>query len=415
MSVRAQVSVPSGFSVNGQYILRTEFKNGSEELQNDNQQARIQTGQRLRLGFTYQEENLKVFGSIQDVRLWGNTPQKKLTDAFLSVHEAWAEYSFWPNYSLKVGRQELNYDNYRFLGNLDWAFQAAAHDLALLKMENQSIKVHLGIAYNVDSDGTIATPYTMPQQYKTAQFVRAEYKNESIKTVFMVWNDGRQDVVSPQNKTQFLTTIGLPELSWKNDQLKFLIYSYYQLGYDAKERKVNAFNLCAEGSYTFRKSQTQSVVFTIGSEVLSGSNESIDPTETNTFIPLYGTNHRLNGYMDYFYVGGRTNNGAGLIDSYAHVRLNVNPNIFFIWNNHAFMTSAKRTGIDSFLGVEEDLALGWTINKTISLQTGYSQLLFSDNLAKVQGVSNPSKIQNWAYIMLVIRPNNPNKFIGLKW
>ena len=52
------------------------------------------------------------------------------------------------NFSLKVGRQEIVYDDQRLLGNLDWLQQARRHDAAILKYANKGWTVDLGAAYN---------------------------------------------------------------------------------------------------------------------------------------------------------------------------------------------------------------------------------------------------------------------------
>jgi hypothetical protein len=212
-----------------------------------------------------------------------------------------------------------------------------------------------------------------------------------------------------------MTTVGLPEVSWKKDALKLTAFGYYQFGKDANRKEISAYNLSVEASYTAKMEGEQSAIITAGAEVLSGSDFDVDASKSNTFNPLYGTNHRFNGFMDFFYVGGRNNGGAGLIDVFGLVRFYPKKNLFISLNSHAFMAHGKLNGIDSFLGIEEDLALGWVVNKTFSVQAGYSHLFAADNLAKVQGIANPAGIQNWAYVMLIFRPNNAAKFIGLKW
>ena len=49
-----------------------------------------------------------------------------------------------------------------------------------------------------------------------------------------------------------------------------------------------------------------------------------EKTKNNSFSPLYGTNHAHNGYMDYFYVGGRYENGVGLQDMYLYTKYDIN-------------------------------------------------------------------------------------------
>ena len=71
---------------------------------------------------------------VVNVRTWRNQPQQIANQDFAtSVHQAWAEMNFSPEISLKVGRQELAYDDQRIFGNAGWAQQARSHDVALYK------------------------------------------------------------------------------------------------------------------------------------------------------------------------------------------------------------------------------------------------------------------------------------------
>ncbi|MCY7359793.1 MAG: alginate export family protein [Rudanella sp.] len=73
----------------------------------------------------------------------------------LMLHEAWGEFSLLDTnktklgkeFTLKIGRQELVYDDVRLLGNLDWLQQARRHDMALLKYSAKGWTAHVGIAY----------------------------------------------------------------------------------------------------------------------------------------------------------------------------------------------------------------------------------------------------------------------------
>ena len=44
-----------------------------------------------------------------------------------------------------------------------------------------------------------------------------------------------------------------------------------------------------------------------------------DASENKAFTPFYGTNHKFNGFMDYFHVGNHANS-VGLIDIYTKVK-----------------------------------------------------------------------------------------------
>jgi hypothetical protein len=122
----ALVAVSSSFAqfnIDGQLMQRAEYRNGFGKLLNQGEESAGFIGQRARLAANYQKDNLSIHVSIQDVRTWGSAPQTKTTDGYLSVYEAYAQIKTSEHWSVKLGRQELNYDNFRFLGNLDWAFQ----------------------------------------------------------------------------------------------------------------------------------------------------------------------------------------------------------------------------------------------------------------------------------------------------
>ena len=152
------------FTVSGQVRTRTEMRNGQGNPQVRDTLAALFTSQRTRLNFGYSGYRFKLFSAIQDVRVWGqdaSTINRTTSDPLdgLLIHEAWAEISLVDtgkvikNFSLKIGRQELLYDDSRLLGNLDWLQQARHHDMALLKTVHHGWQVDIGYAFNQNADG----------------------------------------------------------------------------------------------------------------------------------------------------------------------------------------------------------------------------------------------------------------------
>ncbi len=140
----AYLNVQAQFEIGGQLIQRAEYKHGFGKTIEDTLESARSINQRLRLQMSTSPKS-QFFGSIQDVRLWGNTSQIKLSDGLLSLHEGLVSVALDSAWVLKIGRQELNYDNVRFLGNLIEAMQARAHDLPLLlNMKNSIINYILG-------------------------------------------------------------------------------------------------------------------------------------------------------------------------------------------------------------------------------------------------------------------------------
>ncbi len=413
------------FNVDGQIVQRAEYRHGFGKLIEEGDEAATFIAQRARINVQYDIESFKFYVSVQDVRTWGNTPQVKLTDGFLSVHEAWAETSLFENFSVKLGRQELNYDNFRFLGNLDWALQARAHDFALLKYEKGAMKLHAGGGYNQENQNLSGNFFSIPNQYKVAHFLRYENVFGKFNFSALFWNNGLQFSEFDLNNEVINTgihyrqTLGLPSLRYQVGNTTFSGFYYYQFGKDREGRDVNAYDVSAQVSQNVAldPEKGQSLRFTLGIEVLSGTDPNSNTGENNSFSPLYGTNHAHNGYMDMFYVGGRHENSVGLRDVFLRMRYDVNKKLFMSLNTHSFYSDAPVSGINNeikkHLGYETDLSMGYILNSAVSFQGGYSQYFGSNSIEYLQNVQDAAGVQNWGYLMMIYRPTMKNRFIGL--
>lgn len=412
------------FNLDGQYVVRSEIRNGyGQPIREDSDLAAF-VAHRARLQAGYQKDAFSFYASVQDIRTWGSTPQTKVSDDFLSVHEAWLETKLGDRWKIKLGRQELNFDNARFLGNLDWALQGRAHDFALVKYEENNLKLQFGGGFNQDAQKLDDNTFRVPNQYKTAQLARLENSVGNLQYSVLFWNDGRQFNVADSAGTtinkgvRHRQTIGMPTLRYKAGNTLFSGFYYYQLGRDLAGRKVKAYDLSAQVTQQVQLDSLSGRMLRLtgGFEILSGtaSNSSVN----RSFSPLYGTNHMHNGYMDLFYVGGAHENNVGLQDYYLRTRLDFSPKFFTQLDGHAFLAQAdvlSGTGqnLEKYLGTELDLTVGHVFNEAISLQAGYSQFFFSDTFEAVQRRGTLKNSQNWGYLMLIFRPTMKNKFIGL--
>ncbi|WP_198170184.1 alginate export family protein [Mucilaginibacter arboris] len=172
-------------SLIGQLRPRAEYRDGYGTLEPETSKPAGFVSQRVRLIFNYKSSRVIFQTSIQDVRIWGQDASS-ISNADgnkLFVHEAWAELvlankkdtSFKKppvDYlGLKIGRQEIVYDDSRLLGNFDWQQQGRRHDAVVLKMLNKGWQVDLGAAYNQNTDavnynGTYYTPANVPATIK---------------------------------------------------------------------------------------------------------------------------------------------------------------------------------------------------------------------------------------------------------
>ena len=89
--------------------------------------------------------------SVQNIRVWGDVSTLASDDQAMALHEAWAEAILSEKFSMKLGRQEIDYDDSRIFGNVGWAQQARSHDAFLFKITpNENQRVDVGIAYDGD-------------------------------------------------------------------------------------------------------------------------------------------------------------------------------------------------------------------------------------------------------------------------
>ena len=187
-TVLAVINVSGQLTMTGQVRTRTEYRNGVGTLRPKNNDAAFFTSQRSRLTFNYKSGRVILQSSLQDIRVWGQDAStiSNADGNKLGLHEAWAEVILANKndstfrlqsvdyFALKLGRQELMYDDSRLLGNLDWLQQARRHDAAVLKFVDNGWHLDAGFAFNQNTDafnynGTFYTPANTPANVKDSE------------------------------------------------------------------------------------------------------------------------------------------------------------------------------------------------------------------------------------------------------
>ncbi|MEO1449741.1 MAG: alginate export family protein, partial [Bacteroidota bacterium] len=314
-----------------------------------------------------------------------------------------------------VGRQELNYDNARFLGNLGWAQQARSHDLALFTYQDSLSEFHLGAAFNQDANTPefaklLSTFYGQAGNYKTMQF--AWYHRQMGKTglSLLFLNNGTQAFDSIDGGfVRFSQTAGT-YIKSKAGKVALEGEAYYQFGTDPAGNTLNAFLVAANATVPVSKKLS----LTVGGDYVSGTSLDADAGTNSAFSPLYGTNHKFYGLMDYYYVGnpsaqmGRT---VGLIDPYIKAKIGLGKAGTLLAHVHHFLSPVEiyenpegRTGLlPSSMGTEVDLVLVKKLAKDVMLKAGYSQLFGTETMAAIKG-GDPNATQSWAWVMIAFTP-----------
>lgn len=399
------------FEMGAQIRPRAEFRNGFKTLTQENSDPAFFVEQRSRLWMTFNQERYKIHINVQDVRLWGaNNQIYKNDNSLFNVYEAWGEYRFTPKLSTKMGRMALNYDNARFFGNLDWAQQGRSHDAILLKYKNEDMgfKIDVGAAYNQNGfePTLLEDPYYALNNYKTMQFLWLNKKfGEQLNASLLIQNDGRESAID--SNVVYRQTFGLIP-SYSNDKWKVNAEFYYQTGKNAIEADVNAY--LASLSLTYKTDLTP---ITIGGDILSGT-EIDEDGEDNSFAPLYGTNHKFYGFMDYFYVGnghGQFGRSTGLIDYYIKTKFKLGEKSTLAAHAHMFSSPVELQEIDGseadrMLGTEIDLVYNIKLHQDVSLTVGYSHMIPTETMELIKSKPGGSdELNNWAWVQFNFTPS----------
>ncbi len=407
------------FTLSGEFRPRTEYTHGFKQLASNEMDYGLFTSQRTRLNFQFQNESLLTKVALQDIRVFGATPQLNESDAFSSLHEAWAELKLYEAFSLRIGRQELDYDDARILGNVAWAQQARSHDLFLLKYEG-SFNIHAGWALNNHTQNLTSGLYDIGKNYKAMQFLWFHKRSEAFQLSLLALNNGMQYYDYDENgaisdyHTAYSQTLG-GRFVYQKNSFRFNTNAYAQLGKDPSNQELAAYNLLLEGFYRVSKPWNVG----LGYELLSGGSEiQSDGTVRNlAFNPLYGTNHKFNGLMDYFYVGNHLNS-VGLSDIYLMTQYKASPKLIFNAHLHHFSAATDIVAVNPAmnptetyerpLGIELDVFVNYFFhspegNKVASFTLGYSQIQGTSSLQLLKGGSTEA-ISNWAWLMITYTP-----------
>jgi hypothetical protein len=419
-------------SLTGQLRARGEYRNGQGSPISADADPAAFISQRTRLNLEFNTYRLKFGLALQDVRVWGqdvSTVNRSTTqnNNGLMLHEAWAQISLTDTTNkkeqldLKIGRQELILDDHRLVGNLDWLQQARHHDAAIIKYSRGKWNAQGGAAFNQNKENSTGTIYTAVSpgnyatntnggnMYKSFEYVHLSRKLPagSVSALFFSDQFNKYTLDSVKNKiwnkgSWSRLTTGFYFTNVFN-RVSLTGAAYYQGGRTPDNQQLAATLLSANMLYKFNKrfSAGPGVDFTSGGK--SGST-------SHAFDPLYGTPHKFWGLMDYYYAANTFGN-KGLQDYYlksaylVSQKLKLNADLHQFFSGSAVYDQNKQIMKRNF-GTELDLVINYALTGIIQLELGYSHYLSTNSLttAEVKNVANPNHSNNWAYLMINIKP-----------
>ena len=400
-ALAASATAHAQFTLSGELRARAEYRHGYSTLPAPDADAAFFISQRSRAKLGYKTDNLSFGLTLQDVRVWGDEEQTK-DEPSIGLHEAWGDVAFSDELGVRLGRQELAYDDHRLLGNSDWNQQGRSHDALVLHYRNSGWSVDLGGAYNQKSEAIFGTKYSTTN-YKTLGYLwmGKEFDN-SLKFSLIGITDGLQKTDTADDVAYRYTYGGNGEYSASGFTVKATVYG--QSGMDRSEKDIAAYFASASLGYRF-----DNVGIGVGYDLVSGTDAS-EQEQNNTFNTLYATNHKFYGTMDYFIVLPRDTKNAGLQDMYATVQYDPIQQLKLRLDIHSFSLAADLADpaapgqtLDKGLGTEIDFTATYTASNIITLSGGYSQMFATDSMEVIKGGSK-DETANWLWVSLSVKP-----------
>jgi hypothetical protein len=391
------------FNLSAEYRPRFEFRDSYKLLPPElGQTPAFMISQRTRLNIGFKWNIINTYLSIQDVRIWGDEAMKKDV-AGLGLYQGWAEIKVCDSFFVKAGRQEFVYDNERLLSNTNWQQKGLTHDALLLKYNHKGFSIDLGTAYNQSRDTTNSTDYnTALANYKSLNFLWLKY---NIKKHFVVQAALLADGYQRKNttNTMYLRVTSGAVFQFKSKYMNTDVRGFYQWGKDETGAVIDAY--FANVDVSAKPLPWLNLV--AGCEYMSGNDLSNTANKkNNAFSTLYGTGHKFNGNIDFFTKPSDTKN-TGLVDIYLNFIFAIKKQYQLRADFHYFSTQNHYTYNNAiqapYLGSEADISAKIPIIKDVDVQLGYSALLGSNTLIKMQG-NNKKNFSHWAFVMLTVKP-----------
>lgn len=378
-------------SVDAQLRTRGEHNNGAISPRKEGEQAANFINERARLSFDFKRNDLELKASVQHTGLWGQDDIKE-PNGRTTMNEAWGKMTFADKFFVKLGRQQLSYDDERILGSLDWNVNGNWHDALKLGYDDYQHRLHLILAMN-QKEANRGDYYDGPVPYKNMQALWYHYQGimMPISVSLLALNTGFERGTEGHGRTNYMQTIGT-DITFRQMSWDVHAAFYYQMG-ETPLIDIQAYMASGAINYYF----CPQLKINAGYDYMSGND--FDHPKWNAFNTLYGTYHKFFGSMDYF----SNTLTCGLQDIHGGVSSQINEKLHLDLNYHYLMTARQVETLKKGLGHELDLQLTAKIKKDVTLSMGYSAMLGTETMDRVKGGSHEAW-QDWAWIQLNICP-----------
>ncbi|MDT8375442.1 MAG: alginate export family protein [Mariprofundaceae bacterium] len=360
------------------------------------------------------DENVSAFVQIQDVRTWGGetpttappsiTQTGTSTAGQLDLHEAYLTVKnvMDSGATLKIGRQEMVFDEARLIGNIGWIQQAQAFDAIRGDMKVGEIALTAFYAQTLAKDSHPTLGSTLGANAGTFESsfsgLRATYSlgdrgDRITPYVYYALNPSRTgagvDLVPDQALNIVYT--GLYVAKHIGD-VRLRFDGAYESGKANATTNINAYMLTGAIETDLDIGNGANVALWV--DYLSGDDgAAANANKVSNFTTPYATNHKFYGHMDKFL----NNPTHGLIDFALRTNFKVTSKLKFELDGHMFRADkSTATLLDKDLGSEIDFDINYALATNTSLRMGYSHY-FGNGTVNGGTTGNTTLDSNWAW------------------
>ena len=411
LAVPAQDS-GKGLSFDLSYMTRGEIRNGGlvkgDESADDF--AAFLLG-RTRLGLKYEGQGISSRLTAQHSGTWGSQG-----GGTLGIYEAWVQLQSRQGLFVRVGRQNLSYDDQRIFGSDDFSMTGMSHDVLKAGFEGNGHKFHVFAAFNQNGEntsggGTYFSGGYQPYKAMESAWYHYDFKRIPMGASLLFLNLGMQGGEKGEdNARTWQQQLAGTYLSFKPKGWSFEGAFYYQMGKQEDGVPIRAFMGSTKAVYS-------PGIYSLyaGYDYLSGDkffalppNGAIGMALHDTirgFNAIYGSHHDFYGAMDFFYLDSFVGNFTPGLQT-LYVGGNINPikklNIDLSYHYYAITTNLERIPSKT-LGHDLEIKASYAFSDDIRLSAGYSFLIGTDTMATLQQLDERRRM-SWGWLMLSITP-----------
>lgn len=349
-------------------------------------------------------DKVLFYAQVQDARLMGEEPSISSNTKNLDLHQGYVKLVDPMEIPLTVqaGRFEVAFGTDRFFSASPWTYTSKAWDGVRFQY-NKSFKLDVFALTKNDSSvfASSFAPTTSPYPAK----------NVYSASVYGFWFTTQLDQANKLDVFSYYD-ISRKYDAKNNPDLKQGTYGFNHTG------SYGLFSSLTEGAYQYGKKGTKDVsAFTVsaqgfvkvltgkvglGVDVISGTDPK-STTKFNSFDFSYGTAHKRNGLMDYFFESYSATYGLGLNDYYLTSTFDVPGASLNLGLDLHILNSNKQSVADGKdLGQEIDLTVKYNVIKEATLTWGGSVFLPGDLMKAYfkTAKGDRSDLGFWSYVMI---------------